>query len=163
VSLGGVFGLYASKGIVTLLIAFVAPHGILELSAICIGAAGGLLVAAAMLIPGNRSRQRAFAENARRAMHLLAAAALMLVVAGSIEGMISPIPYWPVSLKLVVSAATLVLMILYLRGGIGLEKSARLDLEVPVDDGGSHAAGRHIQHGDAGLPDARERLISLAD
>src|SRR5947199_10824562 len=39
VSLGGVFGLYQSKGILSLLVAFVAPHGVLELSAICI--AGG--------------------------------------------------------------------------------------------------------------------------
>lgn len=41
VSLGGVFGLYQAKGIASLLLAFVAPHGVLELSAICIGAAGG--------------------------------------------------------------------------------------------------------------------------
>ena len=41
VSLGGVFGLYASKGILSLLLAFVAPHGVLELSAICIAGGGG--------------------------------------------------------------------------------------------------------------------------
>ena len=41
VSLGGVFGLYASKGILPLLVAFVAPHGVLELSAICIAGGGG--------------------------------------------------------------------------------------------------------------------------
>ena len=104
VSLGGVFGLYQSKGIVALLVAFVAPHGVLELSAICIGAAGGLLIAAALLLPGNRTRRRALAENSARAMRLLAAAALMLVVAGSLEGLVSPIPYWPLSLKLIVSA-----------------------------------------------------------
>ena len=43
VSLGGVFGLYASKHILPLLVAFVAPHGVLELSAICIAGGGGLL------------------------------------------------------------------------------------------------------------------------
>jgi hypothetical protein len=32
--------------------------------------------------------------------------------------MVSPIPYWPLELKLIVSAATLVLMVAYLRGGI---------------------------------------------
>ena len=35
VSLGGVMGLYQSKGILKLIVAFVAPHGVLELSAIC--------------------------------------------------------------------------------------------------------------------------------
>jgi uncharacterized membrane protein SpoIIM required for sporulation/uncharacterized RDD family membrane protein YckC len=163
VSLGGVLGLYASKGILSLLIAFVAPHGVLELSAICIGAGGGLLIAAAMLIPGERTRRRAFADNGRRAMRLMTAAALMLVVAGSIEGMISPIPYWPLELKLIVSAMTLVLMVAYLRGGAGLQQPARLDLEVSVDDGRRDSLGRNVEHADAGLAHSRERLLSLTD
>jgi uncharacterized membrane protein SpoIIM required for sporulation/uncharacterized RDD family membrane protein YckC len=163
VSLGGVFGLYQSKGIVTLLLAFVAPHGVLELSAICIGAAGGLLVAAAMLIPGSRTRRQALADNSARAMRLLAAAALMLVVAGSLEGMVSPIPYWPLSLKLIVSATTVVLLVFYLRGGVGSEQTAGLDFEIPVDDGGGHAPGGDIEHRDAGLAHSRERFLSLSD
>jgi uncharacterized membrane protein SpoIIM required for sporulation/uncharacterized RDD family membrane protein YckC len=163
VSLGGVFGLYQSKGIATLLLAFVAPHGVLELSAICIGAAGGLLIAAAMLIPGNRTRRQALADNSARAMRLLAAASLMLVVAGSLEGMVSPIPYWPLSLKLIVSAMTAVLFVAYLRGGVGSEQTARLDLEVPVDDRGGHASDGDVEHRDAGLPHSRESLLSLTD
>ncbi|HEY2849993.1 MAG TPA: stage II sporulation protein M, partial [Gemmatimonadaceae bacterium] len=47
VSLGAVFGLYGSKGIATLLLAFVAPHGVLELTAICIAGGAGFLLAAA--------------------------------------------------------------------------------------------------------------------
>ena len=46
VSIGGIMGLYSSKGIFPLLLAFMAPHGVLELSAICIAAGGGFLVAA---------------------------------------------------------------------------------------------------------------------
>jgi uncharacterized membrane protein SpoIIM required for sporulation/uncharacterized RDD family membrane protein YckC len=118
VSLGGVFGLYASKGILSLLVAFVAPHGVLELSAICIAGGGGFLIAAALLLPGRRTRRRALAENSARAMRLIAASTLMLIVAGSLEGMVSPIPWWPLSLKLIVSAMTLVLLVAYLRGGI---------------------------------------------
>lgn len=163
VSLGGVFGLYKSKQIAWLLLAFVAPHGVLELSAICIGAGGGLLIAAAILLPGPRTRRRALAENSKRAMHLMACATLFLLVAGSLEGMVSPIPYWPLSLKLIVSATTLVLMIAYLRGGARLKQPARLDLEVSIDDGSGHASGGDVEHGDAGLPHARERLLSLAD
>jgi len=117
VSLGGVMGLYQSKGILTLIVAFVAPHGVLELSAICIAAGGGFLIAAAMLIPGDRTRRRALVENGRRAMKLISASTLFLIVAGSLEGMVSPIPNWPLWAKLAVSAATLVLMIAYLTGG----------------------------------------------
>jgi uncharacterized membrane protein SpoIIM required for sporulation len=121
VSLGGVFGLYQSKGILWLLLAFVAPHGVLELSAICIAGGAGLLIAAALVLPGQRTRRAAFAENSRRAMRLITASTLFLIVAGSLEGMVSPIPYWPLSLKLIVSTLTVVAMYVYLRGGSATE------------------------------------------
>ena len=158
ISLGGVFGLYESKGILRLLVAFVGPHGVLELSAICIAAGGGLLIAAAMLVPGDRTRRRALVDNGRRAMKLVTASTLMLIVAGSLEGMVSPIPTWPLWQKLAVSGATLVILLAYLSGGAWrreprstdqlrtsttgdnlLELAPRLDLEVAVDDRGGHA------------------------
>ena len=57
VSLGSAFGLYANKGIVRLLIAFIAPHGVLELFAICVAGGAAFLIAAGLLLPGNRSRR----------------------------------------------------------------------------------------------------------
>lgn len=117
VSLGGVLGLYQSKGILPLLLAFVAPHGVLELSAVCIAGGAGLLIAAALVLPGDRTRRVALADNSRRAMRLIAASTLFLIVAGSLEGLVSPIPYWPLTLKLVVSALTAIAMYVYLRGG----------------------------------------------
>jgi uncharacterized membrane protein SpoIIM required for sporulation len=117
VSFGGVFGLYASKGIARLLLAFVAPHGVLELSAICIAGGGGFLLAAALLIPGARTRRRALAENGRRAIRLLGASTAMLVVAGSLEGFVSPIPSWPLGAKLAVSGVTAVALVAWLARG----------------------------------------------
>ena len=124
VSLGGVFGLYASKGIAALLLAFVAPHGVLELSAICIAGGGGFLLAGALLVPGPRTRRRALAENGRRAIRLIAASTLLLIVAGSLEGLVSPIPSWPLSLKLAVSGATLALLVAYVASGARATRSA---------------------------------------
>lgn len=118
ISLGGVFGLYQSKGIISLLLAFVAPHGVLELSAICIAGGAGLLIASALLLPGDMTRREALAANSRRSMRLIAASSLLLVFAGSLEGMVSPIPTWPLWLKLMVSATTLLALISYLRGGL---------------------------------------------
>jgi uncharacterized membrane protein SpoIIM required for sporulation/uncharacterized RDD family membrane protein YckC len=129
ISFGGVIGLYQTKGILPLLLAFVAPHGVLELTAICIAGGGGFLVAAAILLPGNRTRRRALAENGRRAIHLICGSTLLLLVAGTIEGLISPIPYWPLSLKLVVSALTAVFLYLFLRGA-----STRAEPPKPVED-----------------------------
>jgi uncharacterized membrane protein SpoIIM required for sporulation len=117
VSFGGVLGLYQSKGIIGLLLAFVAPHGVLELSAVCIAGGAGFLLAAALLLPGDRTRRRALVENGQRAIRLVAAATVLLLVAGTLEGFVSPIPSWPLQAKLAVSGATLVLLVLYLSAG----------------------------------------------
>jgi uncharacterized membrane protein SpoIIM required for sporulation/uncharacterized RDD family membrane protein YckC len=124
ISLGAVFGLYGSKGIASLLLAFVAPHGVLELAAICISGGAGFLLAAALLIPGDRTRRRALVENGRRAIKLVSGAALLLLVAGTLEGMVSPIPWWPIEWKLSVSALTAILLYVYVRGGSGPEAAA---------------------------------------
>ena len=138
ISLGGVFGLYQSKGILSLLLAFVAPHGVLELSAICIAGGAGLLIASALLLPGEMTRREAFATNSRRSMRLIAASSLLLVVAGSLEGMVSPIPTWPLWLKLMVSATTLLALISYLRGGIPRTRSATpVAAPIPVQPSGA--------------------------
>lgn len=124
ISLGAVFGLYGSKGIASLLLAFVAPHGVLELTAICISGGAGFLLAAALLIPGHRTRKRALVENGRRAIKLVAGASLLLLVAGTLEGMVSPIPWWPIELKLAVSALTAILLYAYVRGAAGSSATA---------------------------------------
>jgi uncharacterized membrane protein SpoIIM required for sporulation/uncharacterized RDD family membrane protein YckC len=115
VSLGGVIGLYQSKGILSLLLAFVAPHGVLELTAICIAGGAGFLVAAAILIPGRRTRRRALAENGKRAVQLIAGSTLLLLIAGTLEGLISPIPYWPFEWKVGVAMITAVWLYFFLR------------------------------------------------
>jgi uncharacterized membrane protein SpoIIM required for sporulation len=128
VSLGAVFGLYASKGIGKLLLAFVAPHGVLELAAICISGGAGFLLAGALLLPGARTRRTALVENGRRAIRLVAGSAFLLVVAGTIEGFVSPIEWWPLELKLAVSGATLVGLYVYLRLAVRPRYSAPRDL-----------------------------------
>lgn len=117
ISMGSVVGLYASKGIAPLLFAFVAPHGVLELFAICVAGGGAFLLAAGLLMPGARSRGAALVDNARRAIRLIACSTLLLVIAGTLEGFVSPIEWWPLEGKLAVSAATLVFLVAYLRGG----------------------------------------------
>lgn len=115
VSLGAVSGLYASKGIGTLLLAFVAPHGVIELAAICFAGGAGFLLASALILPGARTRRAAMVENGKRAIRLFGGATFLLLVAGTIEGMISPIEWWPIEGKLAVSGVTAVLLYIYLR------------------------------------------------
>jgi uncharacterized membrane protein SpoIIM required for sporulation len=116
VSLGGAAGVFSAKGVAPLLLAFVAPHGILELSAICLAGGGGLLIASALILPGQVTRLEALVVQGRRAIRLVAASTLFLLVAGTIEGLISP-RVWPVQWKLAVSAITAIAMILYVTLG----------------------------------------------
>ena len=64
------------------------------------------------------------AVNGRRAIRLLAATTMMLIVAGSLEGLLSPrvdVPDWT---KFVAAAASALLMLLYFtRGGRGAEEA----------------------------------------
>jgi hypothetical protein len=64
-------------------------------------------------------------------MKLIAASTLFLIVAGSLEGMVSPIPNWPLWGKLAVSAATLALMAAYLTGGTHWRRRAPADSVAP--------------------------------
>ena len=112
VALGSFAGLYASTGQGAQLLAFVAPHGFLELSAVAIAGGAGLHLAIAILLPGALTRREALLIRGRRAITLVACATLMLLVAGAIEGLISP-RTWPLEWKLWVSAATAVLFIAY--------------------------------------------------
>ena len=68
-------------------------------------------------MPGSRTRARAVVENARRAIRLIACSTFLLVIAGALEGFVSPVEWWPLEGKLAVSAATLVFLVSYLSGG----------------------------------------------
>jgi uncharacterized membrane protein SpoIIM required for sporulation/uncharacterized RDD family membrane protein YckC len=115
-ALGAGVGLYIVNGIGGQILGFVAAHGVLELAAICISGAGGLLLAAGVLLPGERTRRVALVENAKRALTLLACAVLFLVIAGVIEGNISP-SRLPDSAKYATSLITAVAMLWYLSQG----------------------------------------------
>jgi uncharacterized membrane protein SpoIIM required for sporulation len=88
--LGGMASLYVNAGFGRDFWATIAPHGIIELTAVQIAAGAGLLIAAGILTPGRLRRRDAIVRNARRAAVLIVGVASMLVVAGTIEGFFSP-------------------------------------------------------------------------
>jgi len=69
---------------------FVAPHGVLELPAIFIAGAAGLRLAHGILFPGLLTRKDSLVKAGGEAVRLLMGIVPMLIVAGSIEGFISP-------------------------------------------------------------------------
>lgn len=89
--LGGVAALFAHAGFGFDYWATIAPHGFIELTAIQIAGAAGLLIAAGIVAPGGLPRRDAIRTNAARAGVLIAGVASMLIVAGTIEGFFSPL------------------------------------------------------------------------
>jgi uncharacterized membrane protein SpoIIM required for sporulation len=110
--LGGMGALFTNAGFGYDFWATVAPHGAIELTAIQIAGAAGLLIAAGVLYPGRLRRREAIVRNARRAGTLIAGVASMLVVAGTIEGFISP-QRWPPDVRVAFGALTGVALVLY--------------------------------------------------
>ena len=92
---------------------FVAPHGALELPAIFIAGGAGFVLAQGILFPGTLPRRDSVALAGRTAIRLLLGVIPMLVVAGIIEGFVSPTAA-PIDVKFVISAALFALLLLYL-------------------------------------------------
>jgi len=113
---GAVLGLFANYGLAGWLLTFVAGHGVLELSAIFIAGGAGLLVARALLAPGDLTRRDALVLAGRQAVRLVGASVLLLGLAGTIEGLLSASDA-PAPFKFATSGATVVLLILYLASG----------------------------------------------
>lgn len=91
----------------------ILPHGVFELSAIAIMGAAGFMIAGALLAPGKRSRRDALVERGRLAVLLALGGAGMLVVAGLIEGFITPPAFIPPWAKLAFAAMTLIAEVAY--------------------------------------------------
>jgi len=116
ISLGGLFGLTQAYGVSGGLFEFVIAHGVLELSIVIAQGAGGLMMGWALISPGNRSRADALVIATRRAFTLLLGLAPLLVIAGTIEGNISPSDT-AFGAKLIIGLTTGVLLYTYLLFG----------------------------------------------
>jgi uncharacterized membrane protein SpoIIM required for sporulation len=96
--LGGLTGLTAHYGVGFELWTFVIGHGVIELSVIFVAGGSGLMLGWAILQPGLLRRRDALAVAAGKAVRLVIGCVPLLVLAGMIEGFISPaesIP-WPI-------------------------------------------------------------------
>lgn len=115
VMIGCVSALVAQVNLAYDLWAFVFPHGALELPAIFFAGGAGLLLARAILLPGQYRRLDALKVYGLQAAKLLYGIVPMLVIAGIIEGFFSPQTWIPNEVKYVVGTAIFVLLVQYCR------------------------------------------------
>lgn len=87
---GGIMGLAAHYQMGQSLLSFVFAHGVIELSVIFIASGAGLQLGYALLNPGRYTRLDALGVAARRALILVLSAFPLLIIAGTIEGFLSP-------------------------------------------------------------------------
>jgi len=105
------------------LVTFMVAHGVIELSCIFIAGGAGLLIGSAMLMPGDLSRADALKTRGMQAVRLMMGVAVLLVVAATIEGFISPAPIDP-RIKFSIAVLTGVALYSYLLlAGRGPEKT----------------------------------------
>lgn len=95
------------------LVTFMVGHGVVELSCIFIAGGAGLLIGSALLMPGDLTRADALKTRGMEAVRLMIGVAILLAVAGTIEGFISPAPIDP-RIKYSIGAITGVAMYSYL-------------------------------------------------
>ena len=96
--LGGLSGLTFHYGVGFELWTFVIGHGVIELSVIFMAGGAGLMLGWSLLRPGLYRRSDALRVAAKKAVRLVIPCVPLLILAGTIEGFISPaenIP-WPV-------------------------------------------------------------------
>ncbi|HYI32538.1 MAG TPA: stage II sporulation protein M [Glaciibacter sp.] len=92
---------------------YIAPHGMLELTAIFVAAAGGLRIFWAWIAPGSRTRGQALAEDARALFTVAIGLVVVLFVSGIIEGFVTPAP-WPWPVKIGIGACALLAFLAYM-------------------------------------------------
>lgn len=88
--IGVVTGLSIDAGETNRFVQLIVPHGVLELSCIVVAGAAGLRMGWALVDPGRISRGAALAAEARKAAELALGTAPWLVLAGIVEGFVTP-------------------------------------------------------------------------
>jgi uncharacterized membrane protein SpoIIM required for sporulation len=83
-------GTFAAAGEQPKFWGLILPHGVLELSAVMVAGAAGLAIGWAIVAPGDRPRSVALADEGRRAAAIVLGLMLAFVVAGTIEGFVTP-------------------------------------------------------------------------
>jgi uncharacterized membrane protein SpoIIM required for sporulation len=148
--LGAIVGIAIDAGNGETLTELVTPHGVLELSCIVVAGAAGLRMGSALIRPGRRRRAVALTPQARLAVALVLGTAPWLVLAGLVEGFVTPRHLDIGAAVAVGTVLGVVYWAIVLWRGRGSEPSAALGAEVGADAGDRQPVGGRLDHVGAG-------------
>jgi uncharacterized membrane protein SpoIIM required for sporulation len=83
--IGSVLGYVASQGAGDNIVTFIVGHGSFELGAIVLAGAAGMSMGWSMVAPGQKTRLKALQDTAKDVVVIVAGAAVMLLIAASLE------------------------------------------------------------------------------
>jgi uncharacterized membrane protein SpoIIM required for sporulation len=124
--LGGALAFTHQHGLELGLLKFIAAHGPVELSLICIAGAAGVALGEALMHPGAEGRIASFRATASRLTSLLVVLCVLLVGCGLIEGYVSPNDSYPLENRVVIGVLWWLLMWTALTGRLcGRDQTSR--------------------------------------
>ena len=91
-NVGVIGGLMFNAGKGDIFLGLLLPHGLLELTAVFVAAAAGMRLGWSVISPGNRPRTQVLAEQGRAVVAVAMGLAVVLLVSGLIEAMVTPSP-----------------------------------------------------------------------
>ena len=84
--LGAMTALHASHGLGGEFLAWVVPHGVTEIGALCLFGAAGFVLGTSLLVPGTHTRLENLARNGRDVAAIAIGGVIMLFLAALLEG-----------------------------------------------------------------------------
>jgi uncharacterized membrane protein SpoIIM required for sporulation len=91
----------------------ILPHGVIELAAIFICGAAGLIIGYSIINPGKFSRKDSLILGCKTGIKLIGGTIPMFVIAGLIEGFVTPLPI-AAAYKYLIALSTLLLLVFYI-------------------------------------------------
>jgi len=124
--LGALFAYTRQHGLDGELLRFVAAHGPVEISVMCIAAAAGSAIGESLIRPDGPTRRESLQRAANRIGPALIACALLLIVCGFIEGYVSPDPGIALRVRALIGLGYWIVMLVFLRGGLHAPAASKL-------------------------------------
>jgi uncharacterized membrane protein SpoIIM required for sporulation len=130
-NLGVIAGVMFDAGKGDIFLGLLAPHGLLELTAVLLAGAVGMRLGWTVISPGDRPRGQALAEQGRAVVSAAVGLAAVLLVSGLIEALVTPAPL-PTVVRVAIGVAAWLGFLAYV-GYFG-RKAARAGETGDIDD-----------------------------